>query len=62
MAIANACDSHKDNMPEIIDILLNVFDRKTALVNVLKAMIDKEVSSRRKCSEKMFEVDRDPQH
>ena len=46
MAIAHACDGHKDNMPEIIDVLLNVFDSKTALVNVMKALIDKEVSSR----------------
>ena len=40
MAIAHACDGHKDNMPEIIDVLLNVFDSKTALVNVMKALID----------------------
>ena len=46
MEIAHDCEGHKDNMTEIIDVLLKVLDSKTALINVMKALIDKEVSSR----------------
>lgn len=47
LAICEVCPASEVN--EIISVLLNVFDTRSSLMNLMKAMVDKEIARAGMC-------------